>query len=167
MPIDQELQMKLIDILGFDHLDLVTDILTHRAEILKPQVSSETSQPSGLLTRKQREAALRQQDYEHKHMKLGPKLDRDEPDYPHVYKTYNAGNTLSYAGRKFGLPFGSQRLEFPVSALICVPISFLLILIEIRRIQHSGREDWNFSKGAGAASDLILGQALSRDFSWL
>lgn len=64
-----------------------------------------------LQTREEREAFLRQQDFEHKTAALGPTLNRDGPQYPHVYKAQSTGNTLDVRGRKYGLPLGSQKLE--------------------------------------------------------
>lgn len=71
--------------------------------------------PGRLLTRQGREEALRRQDYEHKHTALAPSMDREGPQYPHVYKSHNAGNTLSSGGRKYALPVGSERKEHDVS----------------------------------------------------
>ena len=64
-----------------------------------------------LQTKEEREAALRQQDFEHKTATLGPALTLDGPEYPHVYRAHSAGNTLDVRGRKYGLPLGSQRFE--------------------------------------------------------
>ncbi|EEP77956.1 potential translation-regulating helicase [Uncinocarpus reesii 1704] len=118
---DEELQMTLAEIIGFDDLDLVIDLIAHRKELL-----SSPSQPndpilSKLQTKAQREEALRQQDYEHKHAKLALKQDREGPRYPHVYKTYDAGNTLSINGRKYGLPVGSAHREEPRYTEYAIP----------------------------------------------
>lgn len=104
---DDELQMTLADILGFDELDLVSDILKHRKSIL---VES-PSRPSGLLTKAEREARLRQADQDHKKASLAPAQSRAAAEYPHVYRAHGAGNTISASGSKYSLPVGSQRLE--------------------------------------------------------
>ncbi|GAB7364562.1 hypothetical protein MBLNU230_g5369t1 [Neophaeotheca triangularis] len=104
---DEELQMTLADILGFDELDLVSDIIKHRKTLL-----AQPAKPSGgILSREEREARLRQADIEHKTATLGAAQNRGSADYPHVYKAHDAGNTLSSQGRKYALPFGSERLE--------------------------------------------------------
>ena len=110
---DDELQMSLTEMLGFDDLDLVIELIGHRQEIVKPAAGAKNGDDivGRLQTRQEREAALRQQDYEHKHAKLGPSLNRDGPQYPHVYKAHSAGNTLAAGGQKYALPLGSQRLE--------------------------------------------------------
>lgn len=104
---DEELQMTLADILGFDELDLVSDLIKYRKSI-----SSDTSKTSsGLLSKAERDARLRQQDYEHKNATLASAQIRSGSEYPHVYKAHDAGNTLSSHGKKYALPMGSERLE--------------------------------------------------------
>lgn len=114
---DDELQAHLTDLVGFDDLDFIIEILGHKEEILASLSdhgqSQGQGQPSGqkLLSKSQREEALRRQDLEHKTASLAPSQTR-EVQYPHVYKSYSAGNTLSYAGKKYGLPVGSERKQF-------------------------------------------------------
>jgi antiviral helicase SLH1 len=104
---DDELQMTLADILGFDELELVSDVIKYRKKI-----SSDTSKlPSGLLTKAERDARLRQQDREHKSAPLSEAQTRSGSEYPHVYKANDAGNTLSSQGKKYALPVGSERIE--------------------------------------------------------
>lgn len=113
-----ELQSTLTDIIGYDDLDLVIELISHRKEITSaaPLGNNTSGSVIGKLqTKRQREEALRQQDYEHKHAALGPSLLRDEPQYPHVYKAHSAGNTLDSRGRKYALPMGSERVEHEVS----------------------------------------------------
>lgn len=111
---DEELQSALTDVIGYDDFDFLIDLISHRKEVVAaPRVSDQTDGllSGKLLTRKEREAQIRKNDYEHKHATLGPKLDRDGPQYPHVYKAHSAGNTLSSSGHKYGLPMGSERVE--------------------------------------------------------
>jgi antiviral helicase SLH1 len=121
---EEELQSTLTDIIGYDDLDLVIELISHRKEIaaasLPPPNKSEGFMGK-LQTRRQREEALRQQDYEHKHAALGPALNRDGPQYPHVYKAHSAGNVLDSRGRKYGLPMGSERTEHDVRISILSP----------------------------------------------
>lgn len=107
----------LADILGFDDLSLMIELLSHREEIIRPRPSTVKPEHKflGMLhTRQEREEALRRQDYEHKHASLAPSLNREGPRYPHVYKSHEAGNTLNAAGRKYALPVGSERKEHEV-----------------------------------------------------
>ncbi|PNY25026.1 helicase mug81 [Tolypocladium capitatum] len=110
---EEELQAHLTDLVGFDHLDFIIEILAHKDGVVAA-VSAQHQQveASGrLLTKSQRDDALRRQDLKHKTAALGPSHSR-EPQYPHVYKAYSAGNTLSISGQKYGLPVGSQRHQF-------------------------------------------------------
>ncbi|KAK5998394.1 Meiotically up-regulated gene 81 protein [Cladobotryum mycophilum] len=108
---DDELQIHLTDLVGFDDLEFIIELLTHKDEIITAVANQ--SQPSArrLLSKAERDAALRQQDHEHKNAALAPSFAK-EPQYPHVYRAYNAGNTLSASGSKYGLPVGSERLQF-------------------------------------------------------
>lgn len=116
-----ELQIGLAEVIGFDELDFVIELLAHRKEILSGPAQSGESLVGKLHSRAQREEVLRQQDYEHKHSKLAPKVVREEDNYPHVYKAYRAGNTLSVSGRKYGLPVGSTHKEQPTYTEYCIP----------------------------------------------
>ncbi|EME41747.1 hypothetical protein DOTSEDRAFT_177082 [Dothistroma septosporum NZE10] len=107
---DDELQMTLADILGFDELDLVGDIIQHRRKILSSPISR-TPAPSGILSKAEREARLREADLQHKSASLAPAQNRSQAEYPHVYRSHGAGNTLSAHGSKYSLPVGSERIE--------------------------------------------------------
>jgi antiviral helicase SLH1 len=114
--VDEELQSTLTDIIGFDDLDFVIELISHRKEITAAAASPfPANKDEGIFgklqTKRQREEALRRRDYEHKHATLGPSIDRDGPQYPHVYKAHSAGNTLDSRGRKYALPMGSERKE--------------------------------------------------------
>lgn len=115
---DDELQMSLADIIGFDDLEFVIELISHRKEVLK-EPASVAAQTDGLFngleTRAQRQARLRQQDFEHKNAALAPAHDRTGPVYPHVFKSDTAatGNLLSVSGQRFALPVGSERIERP------------------------------------------------------
>ncbi|KAL2142769.1 hypothetical protein VTI28DRAFT_786 [Corynascus sepedonium] len=111
-----ELQSSLTDLVGFDDLDFIIDLVSHRSEIVASVASESlrdetTGQAPRLLTKSQRQEALRRRDLEHKSTPLAAAREKEE-EYPHVYKTYSAGNTLSHTGAKYKLPAGSQRLEF-------------------------------------------------------
>jgi antiviral helicase SLH1 len=115
--VEEELQSTLTDIIGFDDLDFVIELISHRKEITAPSPFATKQDDSifgKLQTKRQREEALRKRDYEHKHATLGPSLNRDGPQYPHVYKSNSAGNLLDSRGRKYGLPAGSERKEHDV-----------------------------------------------------
>lgn len=113
---EDELQAHLADLVGFDDFDFIIDVLGHKDEIVAAvtangQKAQQASSGPRLLTRAEREEALRRQDLEHKSASLATASSR-EPQYPHVYKSYSAGNTLSATGKKYGLPVGSERKVF-------------------------------------------------------
>lgn len=113
---EDELQSLLTDLVGFDDLEFVIELISHRDEITvaMQQLEDHTAgdQSSGrLLSRAERDAKLRRQDLLHKTAALGPATAK-EPQYPHVYKSFSAGNSLSHAGKRYALPVGSERLQF-------------------------------------------------------
>ncbi|KAA8650269.1 RNA helicase SLH1 [Aspergillus tanneri] len=113
---DDELQMSLAEIVGFDDLEFVIELIAHRADILSSMRNSVEDQTDGLMsvrlqTRAEREHALRQQDFEHKHASLLPAQTKSEPHYPHVFKSHDSRNVLALGGKKYGLPFGSKQIE--------------------------------------------------------
>ncbi|KAI1151980.1 Sec63 Brl domain-containing protein [Nemania diffusa] len=107
-----EVQSLLTDLIGFDDLDFVIQVLSRKDEILSSLTAGGAQGPAGrLLTRAERDEALRRKDFEHKSAALAPSMYKEE-QYPHVYKKHNAGNTLSHSGKKYGLPPGSERRQF-------------------------------------------------------
>lgn len=122
---DEELQMMLADILGYEELDLVAELIAHRREVIKPNRAAR--QEDGIMgrlqTRQEREEALLRRDYEHKHATLASSVNRSEAQYPHVYKAHEAGNMLSSCGKKYLLPAGSNREEHEVCILSIHPPS--------------------------------------------
>ncbi|EFY87551.1 activating signal cointegrator 1 complex subunit 3 [Metarhizium acridum CQMa 102] len=110
---DYELQSHLTDLVGFDHLDFVIDVLSKKDVLVAESKGRDEKHATSrrLLNKSEREAALRRQDFEHKTASLSP-ASKKEPQYPHVYRSYQAGNTLSFAGKKYGLPVGSERRQF-------------------------------------------------------
>ena len=125
---DAELQMSLAEIVGFDDLDLVIELIAHRGEILSDKHQRGEAQTDGLAsgklqTRAERAQALRERDWQHKNAPLLAAQTRTEPQYPHVYKLHTSGNLLSPNGRKFGLPVGSREIEEPKYTEYEIPAS--------------------------------------------
>nr|POE48617.1 putative helicase mug81 [Quercus suber] len=103
---DDELQMTLADIVGFEELDLVGDVIKFRKDLV-----SEPAKPSGILSKAERQARLRQADHEHKTAELASAQNRTPEKYPHVYRAHNAGNMLSSFGKKYMLPLGTEHSD--------------------------------------------------------
>lgn len=109
---DEELQMELTDLVGFEDLDFVIELLAHKVEISASSPSGLPEVATGrLLSKAERDEQLRRRDLEHKNATLAPSYLR-ETQYPHVYRAYAAGNTLSYTGKKYGLTAGAERKQF-------------------------------------------------------
>ncbi|KAL8996616.1 MAG: hypothetical protein Q9169_003898 [Polycauliona sp. 2 TL-2023] len=111
---NEELQMTLADVIGYDDLDFVVDLIARRQELSK--LDNQASRQmngilGGLQSKEEREHVLRQKDFEHKSTVLRPSENREGSQYPHVYKKHQAGNTLTAGGQKYGLPMGSVRHE--------------------------------------------------------
>ncbi|KAI0482462.1 Sec63 Brl domain-containing protein [Xylariaceae sp. FL0804] len=110
---EEELQTQLTDLVGFDDLEFVIDLISRKDDIVASLSAQQpTQQPANrLLSRAERDEALRQKDFEHKNAALASSIHK-EVSYPHVYKRHNAGNTLSHSGMRYALPFGSERKQF-------------------------------------------------------
>ncbi|KAI1461942.1 Sec63-domain-containing protein [Annulohypoxylon moriforme] len=108
---EDEVQSQLTDIVGFDDFDFIIEVLSHRNEITSSFAARGSDRPTGrLLTKAERDEALRRKDLEHKNATLAPSMHK-EVQYPHIYKAYNAGNTLSHTGAQYGMPVGTERKE--------------------------------------------------------
>jgi antiviral helicase SLH1 len=113
--LENELQMLLVDILGYEELDFVAELITHRQDVLSDHAAQHAGR-NGVLgrlqTRQEREDALKRADYEHKHAPLAAAQIRTGQQYPHIYTSSESGNTLSAYGKKYALPMGSKREDF-------------------------------------------------------
>jgi antiviral helicase SLH1 len=144
---EHELQMSLADIVGLDDLDFVIELIAHRKEILT-QIATHDKQKDGILsqlqTKEERDAALRQQDYEHKRSSLAPAFDRSGPQYPHVYKAVGAAssNTLDVSGRKFALPIGSTKADHPKYEEYSIPAAKVGTLAAGQKLVAISEMDW-------------------------
>ena len=75
--------------------------------------SSRDTAFSHLQSREERQKALRLQDLEHKNAALNLSQESSKaPQYPHVYISHESGHNLSYNGRAYSLPVGSEHLQY-------------------------------------------------------
>lgn len=113
----------LADIVGYEELDLVAELIAHRKDITQSlqQPAPNNGVVGRLQTKAEREEALRRQDWEHKHAALAPALDRKGPQYPHVYRTHEAGNKLSAYGQKYKLPPGNTHYDDKIYEEYTIP----------------------------------------------
>ena len=120
--VDEELQMILVDVLGFEELEFITDLISHRSKIrtlLRQTTKNEKDRDflARLRTGEEREKDLQRSDWAHKNATLLQQSSREGPKYPHVYQVHDSGNTLSATGKKYALPQGSERHDYEVSQL--------------------------------------------------
>ena len=123
---DEELQMILVDVLGFEELEFVTELIGHQSEIRESLRQEKRNEKNGnllarLRNKDEREQDLQRKDWEHKNATLLPQSSHEGPVYPHVYKVHDSGNMLSSTGKKYALPQGSQRNENEVGFNITSP----------------------------------------------
>ncbi|KAI2617549.1 Sec63-domain-containing protein [Hypomontagnella submonticulosa] len=118
---EDEVQSLLTDLVGFDDFDFIIEVLSRRQEVVSSFAAQEAHKPTGrLLTKSERDEALRQKDLEHKNATLAPSMHK-EVQYPHIYRAYNAGNTLSYTGKSYGMPVGTERKQYEKYEEFIVP----------------------------------------------
>ncbi len=105
--------MTLAEIIGYDDLDFVIELIARRNVIFS--AISEGDPSNGVLgqlqSKKKREISLQREYGEHKNAKLAPAENRDGHQYPHVYRAHGGGNILTAGGKRYGLPLGSVRVE--------------------------------------------------------
>ncbi|ODQ80809.1 hypothetical protein BABINDRAFT_127355 [Babjeviella inositovora NRRL Y-12698] len=121
-----DLQSSLFDLLGFDEFDLISWIVQNKQGILEARrdlnidaredLDLRTPQ---LMTPQQRDDQLRENHLRTKNQTLLPRSTNQE--YPHVFRAYDAGNTLSVTGKKFALPIGTTRQSLETHEEIIIP----------------------------------------------
>lgn len=122
---DDSLQSLLFDILGFDEFDLIMKLITNKSKIISDiEVEKERQfelQENKLLSAKDIRNQVKQNQYNAKHRELLP--ESSVKKYPNVYTSFEGGNTVSFNGQKFSLPFGSTRESRELYEEIIIPIS--------------------------------------------
>lgn len=127
------IQGSLFDILGFEELDLITKLLTSKDEILKQyerlqqKISNDNSNKKDknnnhrLMTADQIKAKVAENARRAKEQPL--LKEKSVANYPHVFKSYDAGNIISFTGKSYTLPFGSTRESFEKYEEVNIPKS--------------------------------------------
>ncbi|KAI5277668.1 hypothetical protein KEM52_004864, partial [Ascosphaera acerosa] len=140
----ERLQAELAEVVGYDELDLVIDLIAGRDSITASESATQDQQESSarLMDRAEREQRLQLQEYEHKHASLAPATQHGEAHYPHVYKSHSAGNMLSISGRKYGLPQGSQHIEEQRYTEYAIPASRVGTLAPGRKLVSIAEMDY-------------------------
>ena len=139
-----ELQNALTDMLGYEDLEFIIELITHSEKVLEATNGSSRFHNifSRLQTREERENELRIQNFSHKTAALPAARNREDPQYPHVYRAHNAGNTLSYGGRNYGLPQGSRKVVRERYEEVAIPASQVGVLGQGRKLVAIGDMDY-------------------------
>jgi antiviral helicase SLH1 len=122
------LQGELFDTLGFEELNLITKLITSKAEIIKQYesqkiaVSTKNSKHSiQLMTADQIKAKVAENTRRAREQPL--LKDQSITKYPHVFRTHDPGNIVSFTGKSYTLPMGSTRESFEKHEEVFIPKS--------------------------------------------
>ncbi|GMG39702.1 unnamed protein product [Ambrosiozyma monospora] len=137
---EDALQSLMFDILGFDEFDFISQLIQGKTQILKqfneykqlevkgsPSImaSESTSYGDGskprLMTAEEIRASVSSNLKKAKNAKLEKEFNKDS--YPHVYRAHDAGNMLSFTGKKYTLPYGTTREVYEKYEEIVIPKS--------------------------------------------
>ncbi|KAK7206302.1 Sec63 Brl domain-containing protein [Myxozyma melibiosi] len=194
---DLDLQSRLIDILGYDDLDFVTELISNRSKIVDGLASPASTQhnysqvrvvdkslkkikrkggdnssddqdlsyeerlKAKLLTKEERQKRLDAALKARKAAPTGPILDSKAEQYPHIYRSHDAGNTLSAFGNKYSLPAGTTRTTEDLYDEITVPypkhrpVKFGEKLVDIEDLDVICRETFKGYKSLNRVQSLV------------
>jgi len=134
---NDEMQETLLGILGYDDMDFLQDLLTHRNEIKRSLLQGQETkdlhdtehryklekQTDGLFGNGNIMDTIMDRETRHNRMMAlaaqHKQLDKAKPqaiEYPHVYGAPSGGRILDAFGRKYALPLGTERHLEEVSA---------------------------------------------------
>ncbi|CDK26415.1 unnamed protein product [Kuraishia capsulata CBS 1993] len=117
---DDELQSNLFDLMGAEGFDLISSVLQKKKSILDALhgAGKPASHPR-LLTEEEREIQLLEQSQKSRNQRLERQTRNVE--YQHVYRAHEAGNTLSFTGKKYTLPAGTTRESYEKYEELIIP----------------------------------------------
>lgn len=127
---NEELQSLLVDVIGFDHLDFISAILSRRNE-LRDGLHSHTQIG---LSKSQREIQIRENQRIRAERNANLQMANLDPRYPHVYRKHQSGNSISMFGHKYALPEGSERVNYATYEKVTIPYPKLDTSFHPRRL---------------------------------
>ncbi|KAI5956342.1 mug81 [Candida jiufengensis] len=107
---DEQLQSSLFDILGFEEIDLISNIIQNK------QVFNQTN---GLLSAQERAQLIIDNRNKTKNQDILSKSVNQR--YAHVYKNQDTINLAAVTGGKFTLPKGTTRNSYPLNEELIIP----------------------------------------------
>ncbi|PRT56048.1 Antiviral helicase SLH1 [Wickerhamiella sorbophila] len=114
---NEELQSLLVDVIGFDHLDFISSILSRREE-LRQRLHTH-SQIS--LSKTQRELQIRENQRFRAERNANLQMAHVDPQYPHVFRKHQIGSSVSMFGHKYALPEGTERVNYATYEKVTIP----------------------------------------------
>ncbi|KAG7890659.1 hypothetical protein KL936_001943 [Ogataea polymorpha] len=113
------IESGLVDLLGFGEFDLISKILQNKDAILDEKRKEEK------MFQLMSEQEIRQQANENRKESKNAKLEWEQTkqQYPHVFRVHDAGNVVSFTGKKYSLPFGTTRNSYENYEEIIIPKS--------------------------------------------
>ncbi|CAN6668065.1 RQC trigger complex helicase Slh1p [Trichomonascus vanleenenianus] len=161
---DDELQATLADMLGYDHLDFLSELIQRRRQIINEESakSTESSNMSHLMTLEEIEQQRlnNQAAAIEKASKL--QFGVTDPKYPHVYRQSETGSTLSAFGSKYTLPVGTERFHYETYEEVTIPYpkkkptqNYIDKLIEIKDLDPLCRSTFHKYKTLNKMQSLV------------
>lgn len=114
---DEQIQSSLFDVLGFEHIELISTIIQNKDALLND--NEEQEDENRFLTPEERVQLLIDNQEKGKHEKLAPKSASSE--YPHVYKKEDLSRFMAATGKGFALPAGTERYSYPTYEELVIP----------------------------------------------
>ncbi|KAK9459314.1 Sec63 Brl domain-containing protein [Lipomyces oligophaga] len=135
--------------------------------------SSSTQNTPRLLTKVERQKRLDAAMRARNETPTGQILDRAAEQYPHVYRSHDAGNTLNAFGSKYSLPVGTTRVTEDLYEEITVPypkhrpVKFGNKLVEISSLDILCRETFIGYKTLNRVQSLVYPVAYGTNHNML
>ncbi|ONH65607.1 Antiviral helicase SLH1 [Cyberlindnera fabianii] len=120
---DESVQSLLFDVFGYEEFDLISRIINDKERILIDMSKQHQDKPQRhkeFLTEADIRNQVKKNQEKAKNEKLAPAAATQR--YPHVFKSFEGGNTVAFNGQKFVLPVGSERRSLDYYEEIVIPI---------------------------------------------
>lgn len=117
---DSSLQEHLFDLLGYDHFDLIADLVQHRDSIVAALHTPAAAPGAAFMTDAEMKAAVAANHRRTRNEELAPMATTTK--YPHVYQSSSGGGTiLSALGTGYALPQGTTRESYGLHEEVVMP----------------------------------------------
>ncbi|ANZ73177.1 BA75_01270T0 [Komagataella pastoris] len=114
------IQSLLVDIFGFENFDLISSILQNQEAIMAQEKPRKMKSDSPKATPDE-EIAIQVRENRRKAKSQPLEFAPSKEKYPHVFRSYESGNTVSFTGKKYSLPVGTTRQAYGKYEEIVIP----------------------------------------------